>query len=110
MVYPVVARLPVSASKSDSQSADGFRTFDMRTHADALLKGEGVAIFHPRNDHWPQITGLFHLPIAVIELVEQRLAGHFKVAKIVTVPGHAHHIDVVKGNGQLDFSGKSGDR
>ncbi|CAM3736166.1 hypothetical protein ESCO106056_25085 [Escherichia coli] len=80
----------------------------MRTHADALLKGEGVAIFHPRIDHWPQITGLFHLPIAVIELVEQRLAGHFKVAKIVTVPGHAHHIDVVKGNGQLDFSGKSG--
>ncbi|ELV61201.1 hypothetical protein EC991775_0409, partial [Escherichia coli 99.1775] len=25
----------------------------------------------PRSDHWPQITGLFHLPIAVIELVEQ---------------------------------------
>ncbi len=53
MVYPVVARSRFGIENLIANPQTVFKLFDMRTHADALLKGEGVAIFHP---HRPLAT------------------------------------------------------
>ncbi len=85
-----------------------FILFNLRPDPDALLKRHRIAVFHPRIDHRPDIAGGFHLAIAVVELIEQRFAGYFKVAEIVAVPDHAHHVDVVERDGDFNFRRKAG--
>ncbi len=85
-----------------------FNLFNVGADANALLEGHRVAVFHPGIHHRPDVAGRFHLAIAVIKLVEQRFAGNLKVAEIVAVPHHAHHIDVVERNGDFNFSRKAG--
>ena len=62
-----------------------------------LMANNGVWV-HPSVDHGPQIARFFHLPIAIIELVQQCLTGNLEVTEVVTMPRYAHHIDVVKRN------------
>jgi len=91
---------------ADTQAV--FVLFQLRAYADGLLEGHHVAVFHPGVDHRPDVAGFLHLAIAVVELVEQRLAGDFEIAEVVAVPNYAHHIDVVKRHGDFNFGGKAG--